>query len=47
MKQNEPKWSEVEQSGLKWWDPVNQIQLTRTWQNLWKLTKMDQWYSER
>ena len=24
MKQNEPKWSEVEQSGPKWWDPVIQ-----------------------
>ena len=28
MKQNEPKWSEVEQSGPKWWDPVIQ-NLTR------------------
>ena len=24
MKQNEPKWSKVEQSGSKRWDPVNQ-----------------------
>ena len=24
MNQNEPKWSEVEQSGPKRWDPVNQ-----------------------
>ena len=24
MKQNEPKWSEVEQSAPKWWDPVIQ-----------------------
>ena len=24
MKQNEPKWSEEEQSGPKWWDPVIQ-----------------------
>ena len=24
MKQNEPKWSEVEQSGPKWWVPVIQ-----------------------
>ena len=24
MKHNEPKWSEVEQSGPKWWDPVIQ-----------------------
>ena len=24
MKQNEPKWSKVEQSGPKRWDPVNQ-----------------------
>ena len=24
MKHNESKWSEVEQSGPKWWDPVIQ-----------------------
>ena len=24
MKQNEPEWSELEQSGPKWWDPVIQ-----------------------
>ena len=24
MKQNEQKWSKVEQSGPKWWDPLNQ-----------------------
>ena len=24
MKQNEPKWSEVQQSDPKWWDPVIQ-----------------------
>ena len=27
MKQNEPKWSKVEQSGPTQWDPVNQNKL--------------------
>ena len=41
--------TKMERSGAKWSKMVGSSypKLTRTWQNLLKLTKMDQWNSER